>query len=96
MINTAKNFLIMLMIYFPDFSLLQMHLTFLQKERLKKDVEATDDSIGNKISDKITKFSKISPKNNLETAESETETTGFVREITKERYISPDSKSLMI
>ena len=53
-------------------------------------------SIDNKISDKITKFSNISPKNNLETAESETETTGFDIEIPKERYISPDSKSLMI
>ena len=96
MINTAKNFLIMLMIYFPDFNLLQTHLTFLQREQLKKTVEATDDSIDNKISDKITKFSNISPKNNLETAESETETTGFNIEIPKERYISPDSKSLMI
>ena len=50
----------------------------LQKESLKKTAEATDDLIGNKIADKITRVSEISPKINSETNE--------------EEYISPELK----
>ena len=42
--------------------------------------------MANKIADKMTKFSRSSPQNNLETVESETKNTGFDREIPKERY----------
>ena len=50
---------------------------------LQKTAEPTCDLIGNKIADKITRASKTSPKNNLETNE---------EEILKEKYISPESK----
>ena len=43
--------------------------------------------IGNKIADKIIKVSRSSPQNC-----SETEDTGFDREVPKERYISPDKR----
>ena len=61
-------------------------LNNLQQMRLKllqKTAEPTCDLIGNKIADKITGASKMSPKNNLETNE---------EEILKEKYISPESK----
>ena len=48
---------------------------------LQKTAEPTCDLIGNKIADKITRASKTSPKNNLETNE---------EEILKEKYISPE------
>ena len=50
---------------------------------LQKTAEPTCDLIGNKIADKITGASKMSPKNNLETNE---------EEILKEKYISLESK----
>ena len=50
---------------------------------LQKTAEPTCGLIGNKIADKITRASKTSPKNNLETNE---------EEILKEKYISPESK----
>ena len=53
----------------------------------------------NEIADEIIKVSKRSPQSSSETAESETEKTGFDREKPKERYMSPekkDSKLLMI
>ena len=46
-----------------------MHLELLQKKTIKKTVKATGDFIGNKNADKITRVSKTSPKNNLETSE---------------------------
>ena len=46
-----------------------MHLNFRQKERFKKQEEATGDLIRNKIADKITTASKTSPKSNSETNE---------------------------
>ena len=49
--------------------------------------------IGNRIANKITRYSTSSPQNSLETVKSETENTGFDREIPKERYISPEKKS---
>ena len=45
-----------------------MHLKLLQKEQFKT-AEATDNLIGNKIADRITKVLKTSPKNNSETNE---------------------------
>ena len=49
---------------------------------IQKTSEATDDLIGNKIVDKITKISKTSQQNN-----SETVTNEYDKEIPKERYI---------
>ena len=43
----------------------------LQKESFKKAAEATSDLIGNKIADKSTRVSEISPKINSETNEEE-------------------------
>ena len=57
-----------------------MHLKLLQKELFKKTAEATDDLIGNRIADKITKVSKHLTWNSSETVESETENIGFSRE----------------
>ena len=45
------------------------------------------DLIGNKIADKVTRTSKTSPKNNLETNEEET---------IKEKYISPELRQKII
>ena len=56
-----------------------MHLKLLQKEQFKKKAEVTGDLIGNKIADKITRASKPSPQNNLETNE----------EVLSENFISP-------
>ena len=72
----VNNFLITLN------NLQQMRLKLLQKT-----AEPTCDLIGNKIADKITGASKMSPKNNLETNE---------EEILKEKYISPESKKKTI
>ena len=44
--------------------------------------------IGNKISDQITKLWKTSPENSSETVKNEHD-----KEITKERYISPEKKT---
>ena len=49
-----------------------MHL----KRAIQKTAEATGDLIGNRIALKVTKISKTSPKNSLETVENETENTG--------------------
>ena len=68
----VNNFLITLN------NLQQMRLKLLQKT-----AEPTCDLIVNKNADKITRASKTSPKNNLETNE---------EEILKEKYISPESK----
>ena len=40
-----------------------MDLKLLQKKAIQKTAEATDDLIGNKIVDKITKVLRISPQN---------------------------------
>ena len=64
-----------------------MHLKLLQREQFKKTAEGTGDLIGNEITDKITKVSKISPKNNSEINE---------EEILRERYISPELRREII
>ena len=48
-------------------NLLQMKTV--SKRAIQKTAEATDDLIGNKIADSITKVSKTSPQNNSETNE---------------------------
>ena len=60
-----------------------MHLKLLQKK------EATDNLIGNKIGNNITKVSKNSPQNTLETVESKTE-------ILREIHISPEERQKII
>ena len=52
------------------------------KRVIQKKAEATGDLIGNKIADKITRGSKTSPDNNL----------GTIKEILKEKCISPELK----
>ena len=48
------------------------------KRAIQKTAEATDDLIGNKIADKITRVSKTPPKNNSETNEEEILTERFI------------------
>ena len=55
------------------------------KKVIQKTAEVTGDLIGNKTTDKITKFWTSSPKNY-----SETITNEYDKEIPKERYISPE------
>ena len=58
----------------------------------QKAAEATGDLIGNKITDRITKLSKNSQQNKLETV-----TNGKIsKEIPKERYISPEERKKII
>ena len=76
----AKDFLIKLL------NLLQMHLKLIQKRAIQKTAEATDDLIGNRIADKITKVSRASPQNSSETVTNEVENIEHEREISKERY----------
>ena len=52
-----------------------------------KTADKTDDLIGNKIANKITKVSRSSPQNN-----SHTITNKHDKEIPKERYISPEER----
>ena len=58
-------------------------LKTVSKRTIHNTTEATDDLIGNKIADKITRVSKNSPQNNSETSE---------KEIIKERYMSPEKR----
>ena len=52
--------------------------------------------IGNKIVDKITNVSINLPHNSLETFTNKTENIGINREITNERYISPEKRQKII
>ena len=56
------------------------------KRFIQKTAEATGDSVGNKIIDKIIRVSKTSPQNNLETN----------KEIPREKYTSPELKLKII
>ena len=56
------------------------------KRAIPKRAEANGDLIGNKIADKITRVSKTSPQNNLETSE----------EILREKYISLELRQKII
>ena len=62
-----------------------MHLNW--KRSIQKTEDATGNLIGNKISDKITRASKSSPNNNLETNK---------EEILRESYISPELRQKII
>ena len=73
MVNTVKNFLIMLNY------VLQMHLKLFQKIVIQKTASATADLIGNKFDDITTRVSKPSPKNNSEINKEE--------EILREKFI---------
>ena len=59
---------------------------------IQKTAEATSDLIRNEVTDKITKVSKTSRQNSLETVESETRSIEFDREMPRERYISPEKR----
>ena len=52
--------------------------------------------IDNKITDKITKVSSISPKNSLQTVTNGEKNTRLNKEIPKERYISPEKRQKII
>ena len=52
--------------------------------------------IDNNIAGKTTKVSKISPQNNLETVEWETENTWFNKEIPKDTYLQKKDSKIMI
>ena len=56
------------------------------KKSNSKNREAAGHLIGNKMSDKITRGSKTSPQNNLETNE----------EMLREKYISPELRQKII
>ena len=57
-----------------------MHLKLLQKRAIQKTAEATGDSVGNKIADKVTKVFNTSPK----TVKSETEKWSLIENYQKE------------
>ena len=61
------------------------------KRVIQKVAEATDDLVGNKIDDRITKDSKTSQQNNSETVTNEHD-----KKIPKERYISPEETQKII
>ena len=85
MVNAAKNVLIMLK------NLEQIHLKVLQKGVIQETAETTGDLVGNEIANEIRKISKTSQQNN-----SETVTNEHNKEITKERYISPEERQKII
>ena len=64
----ARNLLIMLNNLQQT---LKQQIKLLQKESFNKTAEATDDLIGNKIANRITKVSKNSQQNNSETVTNE-------------------------
>ena len=63
-------------------NLQQIQLKLLQKESFKKTAEATGNLIGSKIANRITKVSK----------NSETVINKHDKEISKERYVSPEER----
>ena len=75
-----------------------MHVKLLQKFQFKKQqqVVASGGLIGNKIANKITKISRSSPQNSIETVKSETKIIAFDREIPKERHISPEKNRKLL
>ena len=61
------------------------------KRIIQKTVEATDDFIGKKIANRITKVSKNSQQNNSETVINKHD-----KEIPKERYVSPKERKELL
>ena len=68
-----------------------MHLKRLLKEAIQNRAKATGDLIGNKIPDRIMKVSKSLRQNSSETVKIEND-----KEISKERYISPEERHKII
>ena len=66
------------------------------KKEIQKTAKATGDFIGNKSGVKITKVSKSLLYSNPETVTKEEENIGLDREISRERYISPKNRHLVI
>ena len=66
-----------------------MHLKLHQNERFKKQQKEQAILIGNKVTDKITRVSKTSPKNNSERNTQE-------EEILREKCISPELRQKII
>ena len=66
------------------------------KNIFKKAAEEASDLVCNKIADEIIKVSKRSPQSSSETAESETEKTGFDREKTKRKIYASRKKRQQI
>ena len=62
------------------------------KRVLQKTAEATDDLIGNKITNKIVKLSKNSQQNNLETVRNENDK----KIATKDMYLQKKDKQFLI
>ena len=63
----------------------------IKKRVIQKSAEATGDLIGNKFSNKITKVTKNYIENNSEIVTNEHD-----KEISKERYISPEERQEII
>ena len=66
------------------------------KRAIQNTAEAIGDLIGDKIADKITKVSRTSSLNSLETVTNKAENIRLDREILKERYIFPEKRQKMI
>ena len=66
------------------------------KRAIEKTAEAAGDLIGNKVADKITKVSRISPQNKLETVTNAEENVGLDREIPRARFMSPENRQNFI
>ena len=66
-------------------------LKTVSKRATQKTVDATGNSTGSQIADRITKFSKTSPQNNLETVTNEHD-----KEVPKERYITSEEREKII
>ena len=87
MVNIAWNFLVLLKKFATD------ALETSPKRVIQKTTEATTDSIGNKIANRITKVSK-----NLQQSNSETVTSENDKEIPKEKdiYVQKKERKLLM
>ena len=65
-------------------------------QNLLDHAKATGDLTGNKIADKITKFSKTSSQNSLKTVESETENIEFGTYLKKDIYLQKNDRKLLM
>ena len=64
-----------------------MYLKLPQNKTFKKAAKATGDLIGKKITNEITKFSKVSKQNNPETVAHEYDNETF-----EKKYVSPEER----
>ena len=65
-------------------------------QNLLDHAKATGDLTGNKIADKITKFSKTSSQNSLKTVESEAENIEFGTYLKKDMYLQKNNRKLLM